>query len=377
MNCVENYFIKNNIIYIEIRIEILEILNQKHYNSNYSDDLVFNFLDNKFSSILHKTFSQKIVLWYSEVITKEILILIHDYFSNKCCNIENIILLASTSGLNKFYNSYCNLNQCLGMHIVEVPMTNSCHEKYYQNLSKKTFKKDFKKLFSYYGGTYEVDPPERTFLSLFVAQFKNYSIIEMLGDVSKLENLKNWLEKETFFLDSSFIEKYENLYNQFINKNLKLDKKLTLEIDKPPVINEIFGHGNRQEILDNYCLFNICRETVNFQPFSFISEKTFRCFYNYLIPIPITGDEIITDLTDYEFWIDETIFDYSYLQETYFKNRMNKLEHSLSLITKLDNRDLVDFYYQNIEKFNHNQELIINWPSIIDKTFDKKIKSIL
>jgi hypothetical protein len=114
-------------------------------------------------------------------------------------------------------------------------------------------------------------------------------------------------------------------------------------------------------------LFSLVRETNNFESFAFITEKTFRCFYNHLIPIPIGGSSIIKDLIDYGFWIDETFFDYSYLEKSIFKDKINGLFSSIDKVAKLSINELQDYYYDNIDNFNKNQQLLVNWPYEIEK----------
>ncbi len=366
----ENFFLKKKIKYFKIGGEILEILALKSSKKNV-DVEIQQFLDRVLLASLNITFSEKIVVWYGEIITEEIIIIFHEYFRNNCCNIQNITFLTSTSGLKTFYKNYCILNRSLQMDIVEIPMIDLITQ-YLSDLETKQINKSLEKIFSFYGGTYETSPPTRTFLSLFLAQFKNFSSIEIMCKCCNVKNLEDWLEKETFFLNSSFVEKYQNLHKTYINDDLLLSEELKIKIDDNKTYNERFGKGGYQEIVDSRCLMTLVRETVNFQPFGYISEKTFRCFYNHTIPIPIDGKEIISNLKSYGFWIDDHFFDYSYLQEDFFENKIEKLSSSIEKITKITYSDLNSYYNDNIKNFQHNQNLVVNWSNIVDQKLKEK-----
>ena len=371
MNSItENFFIKKKIKYFKINGEILEILALKSNKKNVNFEIQ-KFLNDLLLESLNLTFSEKIVIWYGEVITEEIIIIFHEYFRNNCCNIQNITFLTSTSGLKTFYKNYCSLNRSLQMDIVEIPMIDLINQ-YLSNLEPKKINKSLTRIFSFYGGTYEISPPMRTFLSLFLAQYKNFSSIEIMCKCCNVNNLEDWLEKETFFLNSSFVKKYSDLHKTYINDDLLLSEELKIKIDDNKIYNERFGKGGYQEIVDSHCIMTLVRETVNFQPFGYISEKTFRCFYNHTIPIPVDGKEIISDLKSYGFWIDDHFFDYSYLQEDLFENKIKKLNSSIEKITKLSYSDLTSYYNNNIENFQHNQNLVVNWPNIVDQKLKEK-----
>lgn len=369
-NFVDNFFIENNIKYVLISAEILKILNLKHTGRDITQDLEL-FLNQKFLSLLNLTFSEKIVFYYSEVLTEEILTIVHNYFRNKCCNIENIVFLTSTSGLKTYYKNFCNLYRTNGMTIVEIPMIDLVH-KFCNNLSQKKIHKNIKRKFSIYGGTYDIDPPERTFLLLLLSQFAESSNIEILSKCKPETNLRNWLERETFFVNSEFVEHYCNLHKTFIDDKLNLSDSLKLKINKTAVSNEPFGANKYQETMDSHCLFNLVRETINFQSFAYISEKTFRCFYNHVIPIPIVGKEIIEDFKRFGFWIDTDFVDYSYLQADLFVDRANALAANIRNLDNLSIRDLSDYYNSNIAGFEHNQRLVVDWPNQLEKILKEK-----
>ena len=221
-------------------------------------------------------------------------------------------------------------------------------------------------------------------MSLFLAQYKDFASIEIISECEDLFYLENWLEYETFFLDYDFVKKYVELHKKYINSKTKLfDDSLKLKsfssVDKREVFGEggfrivQFGQGNHQEKIDSHCLMTLVRETVNFQPFLSISEKTFRCFYNHTIPIPIDGKETIQDLKNYGFWIDEDFFDYSYLQEDFFVDKVKKLSQSIENITSIPLAELNNYYQKNIENFQHNQNLVVSWTSTIQHRLEQHL----
>lgn len=370
---IDNFLVENNILYVKIKTEILDLLELKNNNIDPTESIQV-FLDTLLGDLLTKTFDQKIVIWYAEVITEEILQIIHFYVRNKCCNIENIRLLSSTSGLTTFYKNFCQLLRTKGMEVVEIPMTQMCSE-YLENLEPVRHQKNITKLFSYYGGTYDLEPPERTFLTLFAAQFADVASVEILCKCKEKHKLENWLEYKTFFLDAEFVENYLNLHDRYIDENLNFNSSLAIPATIKKEKNENFREGSYQEFIDSHCLFSLVRETANFESFAFISEKTFRCFYNHVIPIPISGREIVNDLKDFGFWIDEDFFDYSYLQEDFFANKIKKLSSSLEKISQLSYRDLQIYYNSNQKNFEHNQQLVINSVDKIKSQIFLKLKT--
>lgn len=361
---VSSYFEKHNIKYAEVSIEILELLTLKHLKFDTAEKIQ-QLLDSKFDHLLERTFGERIVFWYTEVITEEILKIIHEYFRSKCCNIQNIIFLTSTSGLKEYYQKYCSIERSHGMQVFELPLNHL--DEYYTGISTKSINKNIKKMFSFYGGTYDLDPPERTFLTLFASQFSDVASVEIFSKCKEKQLLENWLERETFFLDAKFVETYLNLYDKHIDKDLNFNPLLSIIASMDKEKNEKFGQGNYQEFVDAQCLFSLVRETNNFESFSFISEKTFRCFYNHLIPIPIGGSTIIDDLIDCGYWIDKSFFDYSYLEKTLFKDKINALYKSIDSIAKLNSNTLREYYYDNFKNFDSNQQLLVNWPYEIEK----------
>lgn len=386
MSLVENFFKKNQICFVKIEFELIKLYELKRLSDNQVDikNKIVEMFDKNLGHLLSKTFSQPVVVWHAEAICEEILISIHDYFRNKSCNIENVILLLSSSGVETYYKEYCKLNRTRGMKIVEIPLVDLVEYYNLENLKTKKIEKNLKKIFSFYGGTYKTTHPTRTFLSLFLAQYKEFASIEIISECEDLSYLENWLEYETFFLDYEFVKKYVNLYKEYINSKTKLfDDSLRLrvfsDLDKKEIFGDggyrvvQFGQGNHQEKIDSHCLMTLVRETVNFQPFLSISEKTFKCFYNHTIPIPIDGKETIQDLKNYGFWIDEDFFDYSYLQEDFFLDKVRKLNQSIDNITAISFDDLNTYYYKNIEKFQHNQDLVVNWTDTIQQKLEQSM----
>jgi uncharacterized HAD superfamily protein len=208
-----------------------------------------------------------------------------------------------------------------------------------------------------------------------MSQYKSVSTIEMLGKAGECSNLEAWLEKETFFMDFKFVEKFTKLHKKWITKDHYFDKSLISvnTLDKSPEKNELFNSSNYQEIVDSQCIFNLCRETQNFQPFFFLSEKTIRCFYNHLIPLPVNGKTIIADLTELGFYMFEDLVDFSYLQEDLFPNKIASLEAEINRLAEMPCEYYQKYYNANLDKFQSNQKLVVNWGNTIKETLEKKI----
>lgn len=346
---------------VKLTHEISDLLAEKN---SQTKQLIDKFLLDKFSKILSTTFNEQLIVWNAEYINSEILLILHDFFSNTACNIKNITLLVSTSGLETFYKDYCCLLSVPGMKIIEIPISNL--PRFVEKLDKNNINKNIINHFSYYGGTYDIDPPERTFLTLLSSQFFPHSTTEMIGQCGEKNKLENWLEYKTFFCNQKLVTKYKNLYDKTIDINGEFDKKYKTDIKLTPVKREQFGSGSYQQLMDSLCLCNLTRETTNFDHFANITEKTMRCFYNHIIPIPVNGNQIIADLQKWGFWIDTKIINYDFLKEPFFDKKIQKLESSLNeFVNNFTCADLNDYYNENKQYFTHNQMLLVNFKSDI------------
>lgn len=387
MTIIQNKLLKNNIDYFSISDEISNILvknlsksKNRSFNSLAAREEIEIFLDTNLEKLLPITFEKKIVIYYEEVINTDMLEILHNYFSNRCCNIRNVLLITQTSGLEIFYRDFCKLYCDVGMTIIEIPFAFNYSEYYYQDSQIKDFNKKISKLFCYYGGGKgKIILPEHTFMALFMSQFSSVSTIESIERVSKQSDLEGWLEKKTFFLNAVFVEKFADLYKKYVDEKQYLDKSLISvnTMHKNPAANgprgEKFGSGDYQEIVDSQCMICVCRETLIFDMFQYISEKTFRCFYNHLIPMPISGKNVIEDLSSCGFYMFEDLIDFSYLQEDLFPNLIVKLETELRRLSEIPLEEYQDYYNRNIDKFQHNQQLVLDW----SKTVENRVEEML
>ena len=149
MSLVENFFKKNQICFVKIEFELVKLYELKRISDNSIDikNKINEMFDKKLESLLSKSFDQPVVVWHAEAINQEILISIHDYFRNKSCNIENVILLLSSSGVGAYYKEYCKLHQTRGMKIIEIPLVDLVEYYNLENLKTKKNRKKFKKDF--------------------------------------------------------------------------------------------------------------------------------------------------------------------------------------------------------------------------------------
>jgi len=143
-----------------------------------------------------------------------------------------------------------------------------------------------------------------------------------------------------------------------------------------PIKNEIWALDSYQEKCDRQALFNLVRETTNFEPMVHTSEKTFRCFAHHVIPIPVGGVGTVVAYQELGFWIDTDFVDYSYLECTKFLYRMHGLENSLKELEKIPVRTLQNYYKTNKKKFIKNQKLAFDIRSQTEIKIDQICKYI-
>lgn len=311
---------------------------------------------------LQSSFDQGFVVYYREIITEEILILLHDFFRNTCCNIENVVLVEVQGlGLERFYRRYCRAHNTRGFNIIEIPWMYWI-EKY---LLDETYhvrhlpsRQNIKAMFTYYGGTYEIDPPERTLMTLFASQYKDIAQIETLFDPTEWGNLENYLEYLTYFGDSKSIKEYKNLYDLAV-QNKKFNIPTILKTT--PLRDERFLRQGPQWEADSVSFFSLIRETNCTQNFYCLSEKTMRCFFHGVAPIPTHGGEyVIDDLEALGFKINRSLIDYSYLNEENLFFRLQKLKDQLDKLRLISYDDWLSLWLDNYDMFNYNSEYLVS-----------------
>lgn len=356
---VTAYLQQLKIPFVVIEAEILVYLANDN-NEQTMDQL----LDSLLTVDLKTTFNSALVIYYREVITEEILIYLHNYIRNHCGDIENVILITIHGvGIKRYYTSYCQLNRTRGFHIIETPFM-MLYEKYItkeieDNLYILPKKEKITSLFSFYGGRYELDPPERTVMTLFASRFADIAQVEIMTNAAPWSKVEDYLEYLTYFKDVTSIDKYHNNYTSIVNE--------ALEFKIPSVINTIgtnsderFTRQGPQWQIDSNSFFSLVRETSCTQNFYNLTEKTIRCFFHGVAPIPLHGDYIIEDLKALGFIINEDFINYDYLKEENLFYRLTALEKQLN---QFRNEMTFDNWYSlwidNYEIFRYNCEYLL------------------
>ena len=347
-----DYLNHNKVPYITLFTELTNLVKNKHSR-------IEDIIKPKSGS----NFDQGFVIYYREQLTEEMLVLLHNFFRNTCCNIENIVLITTTTvGLSRYYKQYCDLHRTKGLNIIEIPwmfwvnlfVLNETYQ-----LTTLPKKEKIKSLFSYYGGTYEINPPERTIMTLFASQYNDVAYIDTMFSPASWSDVDNYLEYLTYFCDVASINEYKELYKRMIVKS-KFQISKPYDISTLQLIEEKFTRKGPQWEVDSQSFFSLIRESNSTQNFYCMSEKTMRCFFNGVALLPTHGDYIIDDLESMGFIINKSLIDYSYLKEDNLFFRLKKLKKQLDEFKQVSYDDWYSLWLENYDEFQYNCEYLIN-----------------
>lgn len=188
----------------------------------------------------------------------------------------------------------------------------------------------------------------------------NYSFIPENG--TRPNNIYGYLE----FFDTATVKENEKLIN-FINTHSKIDDYESKTNWISPETNEFNNRDDQghifliPELKDSFenSYINVVTESVFNTPPSVIhiSEKSFRPFYYYQLPIFVASLHHVSHLReDYGFDLFDDIIDHSYDFESNPKIRLQKVIDEIKRISK--NKDsIIDFYKNNQERFEKNREI--------------------
>jgi hypothetical protein len=353
---VQTYLDELKIPYFIIGEEILKFISANKEQSNW-ESAITQFFDGLFKIDFNQSFNQPIVIYYREVITEEILELLHNYIRNQCSNIENIVFLTAQGiGLKRYYTNFCQLHSTKGFNVIEIPWVLG-YEVFVSDETAHLYqlpkKESIQSLFSYYGGTYEVNPPERTIMTLFASRYADIAHIESMADAAKWQNVENYLEYLSYFSDVDSINKYRLDYNQSVDNESYIIPKL-IKTDSQ-IYLEKFNRLGPQWQVDSKSFFSLIRETSCTQNFYNLSEKTMRCFFHGVALLPTHGAHIIDDLREMGYVIDSNFIDYSYLKEDNLFYRLKALGAQLDSIKQnLNFDDLYERWVDNYDQFSYN-----------------------
>lgn len=355
-DCVETYLDKLKIPYFIISVEILQFIEANKEQDNWKSSIT-RFFDDLFKIDFNQSFNQPMVIYYREIITEEILELLHNYIKNQCGNIENIIFLTTHGvGLKRYYANFCQLHSTKGFNVIEVPWAQG-HEAFVLNETAHLFqlpkKESIQSLFSYYGGTYELNPPERSIMTLFASRYANIAHVESVASPAEWQKIENYLEYLSYFSDVKSIDKYRLDYDRSVNNQSYIIPQL-IKTDLYSYMEKFDRQGPQWQV-DSKCFFSLIRETSCTQNFYNLSEKTIRCFFHGVALLPTHGAHIIDDLQDMGFIINNDFVDYSYLKEENLFYRLQALGIQLDSIKQNLNFDnLYEHWVDNYDQFSYN-----------------------
>lgn len=317
------------------------------------------------------SFETPLLIIYDETITKEILIGIHTWLRTKCTDIENITLITSHHcGVQRWWKQWCEIEQERSFSIIEASFGYSYYTTGRYKMEKHPVRyplpsipsskniadrKNIMYYFNMYGGTYPT--LERLYITTRLLEFREYGIVEYIGDMLSKQDILNYAENITYFKNQKEIDTLSKIYDRFVIDNRIEKQQLQFDIEYLPVKNEHFFSGY-QYCVDSHCFANVTRETINFHPYTTVTEKTLRSFLHHLAVIP-TSYRSVDDLEAQGFWFPHDIIDYNYQYELDHGFRMDKLIQSLrKMINKFSIDDLKHYYQENLNYFHHNAKLV-------------------
>jgi hypothetical protein len=345
--------------------ELLQVLTDAP-KLNPKDLLIEHKLDEMFSGWdWSKSFDRAQILVYDEVLPSELLPMLHQWLRRKCADIENIqLILTHHAGAESWWQEWCELNHTQSFKIRELSflsrpaatpdLLSLLSGKHGVRKDKSFFIKNKKinKIFSYYGGSYV--SREREYLFLKFYKFRHQAIIDFLASiVASKDEILSYVENITYFKNQVEIDNVSAAYDSFMcskpdayHDDLSRAKK-----------NEDINFNAFQWQIDSQCFASVVRETINSDRYSCVTEKTIRAFLHHCVVIPL-GYRSVEELEKKGFWFPHDIIDFSYQFESIFAYRINQLTNILDVLVKHPASELQEYYAQNIDRFEHNAQLI-------------------
>jgi hypothetical protein len=333
---------------------------------------IANKLDELFHDVdLSKSFNSPLGIVYDEVLPIEILIHIHEWLRTKCIDIENIILITTHHcGVRAWWKQWCNMHHQKSFSIVELTFKYWDHIKYNNDnyidpdiaetsLSEYQIakEKNIHYYFSIYGGTRP--NLERMYIILKLLELRDVGVVEYLGEFLSKQDIINYVEHITYFKNQSEVDQLSEIYDRYIIDNRLIKQELCFSTDHVPANDDFFNRY--QYNIDKHCFAGIVRETMDFSPYSTITEKTLRAFLHNLAVMPI-GYNSVSVLEDQGFWFPHDVIDYSYQTIQDPAQRMSTIVNEIKKMTQqFSIQDLNDYYQQNLHHFYHNTKLVYNF----------------
>ena len=346
-----DYILKDFNIVKTIQKELLIRFQGNPQNKELS---IHRELDSIFSGVdLTKSFNEKIVIVYDEIMYLEILLGLHSWLFKKSCNIENIVLVVTHHiGISEWYNQYLKLYSIKGVKLLEAPLL--AHRYLTRFNTIKPFKlinrdNTLNYYFSFYGGTH--NSWERDFLTACMIKTNMGFVDYMCGFSEPMEKFDNYLEQLFMFMNRKTMDEILSIRN-------------TAQFDdsKDKMFNEKFSNDGYQYRIDSQCAGQVIRESLNGLPYSSITEKTIRSFLHQQIPIPL-GIKNVENLSKLGFDMGYNVINYDYQFEGNFLERIIKVCDELILLKNtytltdindimIDKKDLIEYNYNYIHSTN-------------------------
>lgn len=309
---------------------------------------IHNFLDQYLQNVnLAASFDRKLFLIYDEVMYLEILLAIHSWFSVKCCNLKNIVLVTThTLGAGVWYQTYTKMIGVPGITVIEAPLMSDRYLARFKSIPKdQPLTKNLKYYFSFYGGSY--GSLERDFLAAYFINVGAGYVDYMGGFTSTPDQYENYLEQQTEFSNRQLVDTLLNIRN-------------TVTFPKEDqMLNESFDFTGYQWTIDKQSAGQVIRETSNSTPWTTITEKTLRCFVHGQIPIPVSGTYCVVNLEKLGFVFDHSIIDYSYQNESILYRRLNLIKQQIDLLKhKYTLEELEKYFVANDDMLCYNYNYI-------------------
>lgn len=126
----------------------------------------------------------------------------------------------------------------------------------------------------------------------------------------------------------------------------------------------------------NKTLINIVTESFFFEKSIHISEKTFKPFYFFQIPLFLASFNFVKSIkSKYNFDVFDDIIDHSYDDEKDPTKRFFKFVDEIRRLNNMQN-ELFDFYHKNKKRFEKNHSIVYDFfeNNEVEKVFYKIIK---
>lgn len=312
------------------------------------------------------SFSKPVVIFMTDLLTEEIVESLHRYLTGQCCDISNIqVITTHHIGSASWWRSTATAAHQKTFEIVEWPLYQAGNYlKKFGTSDPVDLRAKFAekishcdKMFTLYGGSYT--KPERCFLVLRACEIYDLGLIDFAADIMPLPDILAYTERITHYLDQSEVDLIQQMYNTYVNDRQRLKVK-----HDPTVLsftyNELIDFQSTQWIQDRQCLFNLARETRDDACFAASTEKSYKPFAYFSIPI-FLGYRCLDYYRDLGFWLPDDIIDWSYLDRPFYHARVVGAIDQIKRVNTQIGGSVSKYLLENSERFLHNAQLALKY----------------